>query len=73
MRLFDKDFDLTKQLYQKLSHQNLVNDQIFNSYVWSAAHFDKTDLVESLISSNNNEIDLQIYFKCSLSQYDQKI
>ena len=70
MKIFDKDFEITKQLYEKLESSDLINERIFNNYVWSAAHFEQKEVYDSLIESKRHEIDLQVYFKCMLSHFE---
>ena len=41
MKIFDKDFDLTKQLYEKLENEDQITPLIYNNYLWSAAHFEQ--------------------------------
>lgn len=70
LQLFDKDFDLTKQLYEKLESSDLVDESIFNNFVWSAAHFEKKEELEAILETKKHDIDLQVYFKCILCHYE---
>jgi hypothetical protein len=58
MQLFDKDFDLTQQLYAKLESSDLVDDNIYNNFVWSAAHFEKKEELEAILDKKRDDIDL---------------
>lgn len=53
-----------------MESSDLINEHIYNNYVWSAAHFEKKEILDSLIESKKHDIDLQVYFKCVLSHFD---
>ena len=73
LQLFDKDFELTQQLYAKLESSNPVDENIYNNFVWSAAHFEKKEELEAILEKKRHDIDLQVYFKCMLSHFEPEI
>ena len=58
LQLFDKDFDLTQQLYTKLESSDLVDENIYNNFVWSAAHFEKKEELDAILEKKSHDIDL---------------
>ena len=50
-----------------------MDENIYNRFAWSAAHFEKKEELDAILEKKSHDIDLQVYFKCLLSHFEPEI